>query len=83
MHGVFPDNDGHVYVIADLASEPQGTVVDVFTDDGTYLGRMHLPVPIPLTPNRPPVVLATSDALYVVIKDELDVQYVSRLAILK
>lgn len=83
VHGVFPDNDGHVYVIADLASEPPGTIVDVFTEDGTYMGRMHPPVTIPLTPNRPPVVLATPDALYVVVKDELDVQYVSRLAIMK
>lgn len=83
IYGIVPDNAGHVFVFPDIAGEPAGTVVDVFRESGEYLGRITLPTPVPLTPNRPPVVHATSEHLHVVVRDEIDVPYVSRLKIAK
>lgn len=82
VHRILVDNAGHVFVFVDVAGLPPGSVVDVFQETGEYLGRLNLPTPIPLLP-RSPVTYATSDHLYVVLKDELDVPYVSRLRIVK
>ncbi|HEX7051941.1 MAG TPA: 6-bladed beta-propeller [Longimicrobiales bacterium] len=83
VYGIVPDNAGHIYVFADVAGVPPGTFVDVFRESGEYLGRMALPMPVPLTPGRPPVVHATLEHLYVVVSDGLDVPYVSRLRIIR
>ena len=37
---IFGDAEGHLYVVPELDGVPAGTAVDVFRDDGTYLGRM-------------------------------------------
>jgi hypothetical protein len=44
---------------------------------------MSLPVPVALIPSRPPVAHITSEYLYVVVMDDMDVPYVSRLKIVK
>lgn len=84
---ILPDQAGHIFVLADVAGESAGTVVDVFRESGEYLGRLTLPTPVALVPLAPlrrvPVVHATAEHLLVVIKDELDVLYVSRLRIVK
>lgn len=83
VYGIVPDDAGHVFVFADVAGAPRGTVVDVFRDSGEYLGRMTLPVPIPLQPSRSPIVHVTRDHMYVVVRDELDVPFVLRLKIVR
>jgi hypothetical protein len=83
IYGIMPDNVGHLYVFADVAGEAAGTVVDVFRETGEYLGRMSLPVPVALMRSRPPVAHITSEYLYVVVLDDMDVPYVSRLKIVK
>lgn len=79
IYGIVPDNDGHVLVFVDVAGEEAGTVLDVFSESGEYLGRVKLPVPVPLRPGGPPVVHATRDYLYAVVEDEMEVPYVLRL----
>lgn len=83
LYGIVPDKAGHVFVFADVADEPPGTVMDVFRENGTYLGRMTLPVPVPLNPNRSPVVHITQDHLYLVVTDTLDVPNVVRLRMIR
>lgn len=83
LYRVLPDKSGHLFVFVDLEGEPEGTAVDVFKESGEYLGRMHLPMPVPLSSRRDPIAYADSDHLFVVIKDDLDVPYVSRLKIQK
>lgn len=84
VHGIVSDGAGHLFVFADVAGAPAGTVVDVFREDGEYMGRMRLPTPVPLFPAPPsPVAYATPEHLLVVVEDELDVAYVSRLRIIK
>jgi len=81
VHGIVPDNRGHLLVFVDVAGEEPGSVVDVFRETGEYRGRMRLPHPVPLSSNRPPVVHVSEDRLYLVVRDEFDVPYVSRLRI--
>lgn len=83
VHRIVPDDAGHILVFADVAREPAGTAVDVFRESGEYLGRMTVPTPVPFAGRRFPVVHATPEHLFVVVKDELDVSYVSRLKIVK
>jgi hypothetical protein len=83
IYGIMPDNAGHLYVFADVAGEASGTVVDVFRESGQYLGRLALPAPVVLMPGRPPVAHITSEYLYFVVTDDMDVPYVSRLKIVK
>lgn len=80
VRGIFGDGRGHIYVIPELADHPVGTVVDIFEEDGDYLGRVPFPERIRHAYPRPH---ATEDHLYVVVTDEFDVQYVSRLKILR
>lgn len=82
VHRILPDGAGHIFVIADVAGVPAGSIVDVFGKSGEYLGRMTLPTPVSLFP--PPLVAhATPEHLYLVVRDELDVPYVSRLRIVR
>jgi hypothetical protein len=83
VYRILPDNSGHLFVFVDLEGEPEGSVVDVFQESGEFLGRMHLPVPVALSSRGSPITYANSEYLYVVITDDLDVPYVSRLRILK
>ena len=80
LASLFADGEGHVFVIPDVQGAPGGTAVDVFTDEGVYVGRSRFPQPI-RTPGEVPV--ATSSHLYVIVEDEFDVPYVSRLRITK
>lgn len=80
---ILPDDAGHVFVFVDVDGAPAGSAVDVFREGGEYLGRMTLPTPLALSPGRPPTAYATEDHLYVVVHDDLDVPYVSRLRIIQ
>ena len=82
-HGIMPDDAGRIYVFPDVAEEAPGSVVDVFRDNGHYLGRLRLPQPIQLSPSTVPVAHFSVDHLYVLVKDELEVAYVARLRIVR
>jgi hypothetical protein len=73
------DDAGHLFVLPEVAGVAAGSAIDVFTEQGRYMGRMALPRPIS-TRVRP---FATREHLYVVELDELDVPYVSRLRIVR
>ncbi len=82
IHAIVPDGEGNVLVIANVAGEPAGSVVDVFANEGAYRGRLRLPTPIPLEARMvSPVVHATREYLLVVVEDELDVPNVLRFRI--
>lgn len=80
---ILPDNAGHIFVLADVAAEPAGSIVDVFRDSGEYRGRLILPTLVAPSPRQPPVAHATPEHLFIVTKDDLDVSYVSRLKIVR
>jgi len=83
VHGILPDNGGHLFVFVDVAGEPSGTAVDVFQDTGLYLGRMTLPTPVRLgSGTQSPIAHVTPDHLYVVAYNRFDVPFVVRLRIL-
>ena len=84
VRGILPDNTGHVLVFPDIAGAPEGTVVDVFEEEGAYLGRVSSPVPIrSVSPGRGPVVHVTPDYLFAVVYDSVDIPYVSRMRIVR
>ena len=83
VHEILSDGAGHIFVIADVAGAVRGTVLDVFEDEGRYLGRLDLPEPLPLLPPQPLVAFATKDHLLVVLLDENDAPVVSRLRIVR
>ena len=83
LHRILPDNAGHPFIFVDVAGELPGTIMDVFRDDGLFLGRIRLPTPVPLLPSESVVAYATSEHLYLVVKDALDVPYVARMRIVK
>jgi hypothetical protein len=80
LQRLFGDDAGHVFVVPELNAVPAGSAVDVFKIDGRYLGRIELPqtMVLPL-----PAPHATRNHLYVVVRDELDVLYVSRFRIVR
>lgn len=81
---ILPDNTGYVYVFPDVAGALEGTVVDVFEEDGAYLGRISTQVQIRgRSPGREPVVYVTPDHLLAVVYDSVDIPYVSRMRIVR
>ncbi|MDX1396872.1 MAG: 6-bladed beta-propeller [Gemmatimonadota bacterium] len=80
IRALFGDSEGHIYVVPEVEGVEAGSAVDVFREDGGYLGRMSFPRSIHLAGVRP---LATRDHLYVVVTDELDVPYVERLRVVR
>lgn len=83
LRGILPDNRGHVLVFADVAGVAPGSIVDVFRENGEYLGRLSLPEPVQFSTSQPPVAHVTSDHIYLVVRDEFDVPYVQRLRLVK
>jgi hypothetical protein len=82
LQRIVANRKGHILVFVDIAGEVAGTAIDVFTEQGEYLGRTHMPNPIRYPARTsPPVVYAESDHLYIVEHDRLDVPYVVRLRI--
>lgn len=77
---VLVDDMGYVYVLPQEPAVPEGTAIDVFGEDGVYLGRMSLDEPV-LTRSPPPHV--TADHVYGVVNDEYDVPFVVRWRIVR
>jgi hypothetical protein len=77
---IFADDVGHIFVLSEQEELPLGTFVDVFRNDGRYLGQMDLPARVNF-PYPPP--FATDTHLYYITTDEFDVEYVVRLRLHK
>lgn len=75
---IFSDDAGTVYVVPELDGMPAGTAVDAFTDEGMFIGRLETPEGFRFLFSPPH---ATSTHLYLIVTDELDVSYLSRLRI--
>ncbi len=75
--GFWPDDSGRLWVLPFVPGAEQGRQLDVFDEQGRYLGR--LPLPAKLTPHTPFV--AREDRVYTVVKDDDDVPYVVRYRI--
>ena len=71
------DNDGHLFVFPTLDGEEKGTVVDVFSEEGIFLDRVHLPVRLEMTPA--PIV--RNGHLLGVTRGPYDIPFVVRLGI--
>jgi hypothetical protein len=80
---IVPDDDGHVLVFPHVSGELPGRVVDVFRDDGVYLGRMSLPAGVTWAADTDLLVHATAEHLLVLTSDELDVPHVVRFRLIK
>jgi hypothetical protein len=76
---VFSGDAGYVYVLPDLRGRAPGSVLDVFTGDGRYVGRLDLP-PILAVPGTA-MPLVRGGHLYAVTRGDLGVEHVVRYRI--
>lgn len=83
IHRILFSGSEHVLVIAEVATVPNRTPVDVFRRNGEFLGRLTIPHDFPILGPQGMVAFATADCLYVVVTDELGVPYVSRSKIVR
>ncbi len=73
------DEYGYLWVLPSRTAEQQGTFFDVFDPEGTYLGQLHTDVDV----WRYAQLIIRGDNIYTVATDELDVQYVVRIRIIR
>ena len=72
-------DDGYVYVFPETLDRAAGSVVDVFTDAGVYLGAMEAPGIFVGRGAPPPVV--RDGRLHAIFRDEFDVESLVRFRI--
>ena len=72
---IFVDGAGHVFVIPETSRVDAGTAIDVFRDDGVFVGRMAIPESVTIDPNT---VYATEDYLLFAGEDDAGAPYVTR-----
>ena len=75
---IFVDGAGHVFVIPETSRVDVGTVIDVFREDGAFIGRMAVPDSVRVNPE---VVYATADYILFAGEDDAGTPYVTRLGI--
>lgn len=75
--GFFTDDQGSLWVRPATARADLNRVFDVFDAEGRYLGRVRSPFPLPRDP------VFRGGKLYAVTTDELGVQYVVRMRVVK
>ena len=78
LAGLFVDGAGHVFVVPETSRVDAGTVIDVFREDGVFLGRVAVPEAVRIDPDR---AYATGDYLLFAGEDEAGTPYVTRLRI--
>lgn len=76
--GLFVDGGGHVFVIPETSRVDAGTAIDVFREDGVFLGRVAVPEAVRINPSR---AYATADYLLFAGEDDAGTPYVTRLRI--
>ena len=75
---LFVDGAGHVFVIPETARVDVGKVIDVFREDGVFVGRLDVPDSVQLNPG---VVYATADYILFAGEDDAGTPNVTRLRI--
>ena len=83
VQSILLDGEGRLMVLSRVERDGAKMVVDVFQEEGFYLGSMDLPVKVPDPSQRQPLVHATDSHLYLVTRDEFDVEFLSRLRIVR
>ena len=76
--GLFVDGAGHVFVVPETSRVDAGTAIDVFREDGIFLGRVAVPEAVTIDPG---IAYATRDYLLFAGEDEAGTPYVTRLRI--
>lgn len=77
-------DDGHVYVFADVANAVGGGVVDVFSADGQYLGRMQLPRAYRKAARGSfPVIHVSEDRIFMATEDDIGTPIVARFRVMR
>jgi 6-bladed beta-propeller len=79
---ILDDGAGHVLVFPQEAGVPEGSVVDVFSIDGSFYGQVALPARMNVRPDQPSP-FSDGSHLYMRTTDALGVHYVSRLQIVR
>lgn len=72
-----PDEDGFLWVVRALPHGEAGSALDVFDPEGRFLGTVQSPVTI----SRYAPTVVRRNAIYAMVRDELEVPYVVRLRI--
>lgn len=76
--GLFVDGAGHVFVAPETSRVEPGTVIDVFREDGVFLGRVAVPEAVRIDASK---AYAREDYLLFAGEDEVGTPYVTRLRI--
>lgn len=76
--GLFVDGAGHVFVVPETSRVDAGSAIDVFREDGVFLGRVAVPEAVRINPGR---VYATEDYLLFAGESDAGEPYVTRLRI--
>ena len=76
--GLFVDGAGHVFVAPETSRAEAGTVIDVFREDGVFLGRVAVPVTVRIDATK---AYARGDYLLFAGEDAVGTPYVTRLRI--
>ena len=76
---IFVDGAGHVFVIPETTRVKAGKSIDVFREDGVFLGRLAVPTTVKLTLKG--MVHATEDYMLFAGEDDAGTPYVTRLRI--
>lgn len=76
--GLFVDGAGHVFVAPETSRVDAGMVIDVFRDDGVFLGRVAVPEGVRIDASK---AHARGDYLLFAGEDEVGTPYVTRLRI--
>ena len=76
--GLFVDGAGHVFVVPETSRVNAGRAIDVFREDGVFLGRIAVPEAVRIDPGT---AYATGDYLLFAGADEAGTPYVTRLRI--
>ena len=79
IEAMFVDGGDHLYVIPETARVEPGTAIDVFREDGVFLGRMAVPETVRLTYDW--AAHATPEHLLFSGADDAGTPYVTRLRI--
>ena len=75
---IFVDGAGHVFVVPETSRVDAGTAIDVFREDGVFLGRVAVPDTVRIDPGT---VYATADYILFAGEDDAGTPYVTRLRI--
>ena len=79
IEAMFVDGEGHVYIMPETSRVEPGTAIDVFREDGTFVGR--LAVPEAVKPTDLWTAHATPEYLLLSGADDAGTPYVTRLRI--